>query len=125
MDLKQSIDEWLKQVGIDQLHPYDTGELAWAINVGKELNDLEAAEVDAAMLILANYRLMLSYQMGMCFARVKYLEQRGPRAALDAERAKLNIIKPWHDGIEAKITVIKKIHDRKVKEAHREYQRGD
>ena len=116
MNLKEAVDEWVKKIGIDQLKPYDTGEISWALNIGKELNSLEAADVDAAMIILSNYRLMLSYQMGMCFARLKYLEANGPKSSLDAERAKMNIIKPWHDGVEAKIAVLKKLHERKVRE---------
>jgi hypothetical protein len=116
MDLKKEVDDWLKKIGIDQLKPYDTGEISWALNLGEGIKDLEAAKIDAAMLILANYRLNVSHQMGMCFARVKYLEDRGPRDALSAERAKLNIIKPWHDALEAKIAVIKKIYDRRIRE---------
>ena len=77
---------------------------------------MEAKRVDEAMLILASYRLTLASQMGLCFARVKVLEATGPRDALLTQRAKLNIIKPWHDAIEAKISVLKKVHDRKVKE---------
>lgn len=117
MDLKIEIEQWLKETGIDQLQPYDTGEIAWAINVGKDLADMEPNKIDAAMLILSNYRLTVSYMMGLCFARVKYLEANGPRDQLTLCRAKLNIIKPWHEAIEAKIAVIKKIYDRKTREA--------
>ena len=116
MDLKQAIDKWLKDTGIDQLQPYDTGEIAFAVNAGKDLSGMTAADVDKVMIVLANYRLTLAYKMGVCFARVKVLEATGPRDALIEQRAKLNIIKPWHDAIEAKITVLKKIHDRKVRE---------
>jgi hypothetical protein len=115
MDLKQEIDKWLKDTGIDRLQPYDTGEIDFAINAGKQLSSMEAAKVDEVMLILANYRIHLAFQMGLCFARVKALEATGPREELVAQRAKLNIIKPWHDAIEAKITVLKKVHDRKVR----------
>ena len=69
------------------------------------------------MLILANYRLTISHLMGLCFARVKYFESTSAsRDDLMAQRAKLNIIKPWHDAIEGKIAVVKKVHDRKVRE---------
>lgn len=115
MELKEHIEKWLKETGIDQLQPYDTGEIAWALNIGKELVSLDAKTIDEAMIILANYRIMLAYKMGMCFARVKTLEAQGPRDQLLQQRAQLNIIKPFHDAIEAKITVLKKIHDRKVK----------
>ena len=116
MELKQEIKQWLKETGIDQLQPYDTGEISFAINAGKKLSSMEAAQVDEVMLILANYRLTLAYKMGVCFARVKALECTGPRDSLIEQRAKLNIIKPWHDAIEAKIAVLKKVHDRKVRE---------
>jgi hypothetical protein len=116
MKLKQEIEKWLKETGIDQLQPYDTGEIGHAINAGKDLSSMEASEVDEVMIVLANYRLTLAYKMGLCFARVKALECTGPRDELIAQRAKLNIIKPWHDAIEAKMAVLKKIHDRKVRE---------
>ena len=116
MNLKQEIDQWLKSTGIDRLQPYDTGEIDFAINAGKQLSSMEAAKVDEVMLVLSNYRLNLSFQMGLCFARVKALEVTGPRDELIAQRAKLNIVKPWHDAIEAKISVLKKVHDRKVRE---------
>lgn len=115
MSLKEEIDKWLKDTGIDQLQPYDTGEITYAINIGKAAATLDAVLVDEIMLILSNYRLMLASQMGLCFARVKSLEVTGPRDLLIEQRAKLNIIKPWHDAIEAKIAVLKKIHDRKVR----------
>jgi len=119
MSLKEEIDKWLKQTGIDQLQPYDTAEIAFAINAGKNLASMEVCEVDEVMLILSNYRLMLAYQMGVCFARVKTLESAvGQREQLVEQRAKLNIIKPWHDAIEAKIAVVKKVHDRKIREAN-------
>lgn len=117
MELKKEIDKWLEETGIDQLHPYDTGEIAWALNIGKELSSMEAAKVDEAMLILSNYRIMLAYKMGMCFARLKTLESIGPRDQVVVQRAKLNIIKPFHDAVEAKVAVLKKVHDRKVKNA--------
>ena len=116
MDLKQEIKKWLTETGIDQLQPYDTGEIGYAINVGKALSSMEAAKVDEVMIILANYRLTLAHKMGLCFARVKALECTGPQSELLAQRAKLNIVKPWHDAIEAKIAVLKKVHDRKVRE---------
>jgi len=116
MDLKTEVERWLKETGIDKLQPYDTGELDWAINIGSELSQLEVDKVEAAMLILSNYRLTISHMMGMCFARVKYFESTNERDQLMSQRAKLNIIKPWHDAIEAKIAVLKKIHDRKMKD---------
>ncbi len=116
MSLKDAIEQWKVETGIDQLQPYDTGEIAFALNAGKGLSSMEASQVDEVMLILANYRLTLAYKMGVCFARVKALEATaGNRDQLTEQRAKLNIIKPWHDAIEAKIAVLKKVHDRKVK----------
>lgn len=117
MDLKEKIEQWLKETGIDKLRPYETGEIEWAINIGRELSTLEIGEIEAAMLILSNYRLTVAHLMGMCFARVKYFETKRDHENLLAQRAKLNIIKPWHDALEAKIAVVKKVHDRKVREA--------
>lgn len=117
MDLKEQIQRWLKETGIDKLQPYDTGEIDWALNIGKDILGLEIKDVEAAMLILSNYKLTIAYMMGMCFARVKYLESTNKREELSVQRAKLNIVKPWHDAIDSKIAILKKIHDRKVREA--------
>ena len=120
MDLKEEIENWKKKVGLDQLTYGDTGEIAWALNVGKELTitGSQPEAIEAAMLILSNLRFTVSYQMGLAFARVKYFEANGPRESLTVWRAKLNIVKPYHDAIEAKVAVLKKIYDRRVKEAH-------
>lgn len=117
MDLKEQIDNWLKETGIDKLRPYETGEIDWAINIGRKLSTLKIEEIEAAMLILSNYRLTIAHLMGMCFARVKYFEAKRDHENLIGQRAKLNIIKPWHDAVEAKVAVIKKIYDRRVREA--------
>lgn len=114
--LSEEIEKWRKKVGLDQLQPYDTGDIGYALNVGKELNYLEVGKVGEVMMILSNLRFTVAEQMGMVFARVRYLEAHGPRGELDIQRAKLNIIKPFHDAIEAKIAVVKKIYDFKVKE---------
>ena len=110
MDLREQIEKWLQETGIDKLHPYETGELDWALNTGKSLSNDKIENVEAAMIILANYRLTVAYMMGMCFARVKYLESTNKYQDLASQRAKLNIIKPWHDAIESKIAILKKIH---------------
>lgn len=117
MELREQIKKWLEETGVDKLHPYDTGEIDWALNIGKSLVNDTVQSVESAMLILANYRLTVAHMMGMCFARVKYFESVGNRTELITQRAKLNIIKPWHDAIESKIAILKKIHDRKVREA--------
>lgn len=118
MDLKKEIEDWKKKVGMDQLSFGDSGRVAWALNVGEELTTAEPQKVEAAMLILSNLRFTVSYQMGLAFARVKYFEANGPREDLTVWRAKLNIVKPYHDAIEAKVAVLKKIYDRRIKEAH-------
>lgn len=115
MSLNKAIKKWLEETGIDQLRPYDTGEIAFAINAGKNLSSMDASQVDEVMLILASYRLTLAAQMGMCFARVKTLEETGPRDLLIEQRAKLAIVKPWLEAIESKIAVLKKVHDTKVR----------
>jgi len=115
MSLNEVIGKWLVETGIDQLQPYDTGEIAFAINAGKNLCDMDAAKIDEVMLILSSYRLTLAFKMGMTFARVKTLEETGPRDLLIEQRAKLAIVKPWLEAIESKIAVLKKVHDRKVR----------
>lgn len=117
MDLKQEIETWKKKVGLDQLGFADTGEIAWALNIGTELSKLEPERIEDAMLILSNLRFTVSYQMGMAFAYLKYFESNGPHNMVGIWRAKLNIVKPYHDAIEAKVAVLKKIYDRRVREA--------
>ena len=116
MQLKDEIAKWRKKIGLDQLEPYDTGEIKYALNIGKELNYLEVGKVGEVMMILSNLLFTVSEQMGMVFARVRYLETHGPKSELAIQRAKLNIIKPFHDAIQSKIAVVKKVYDFKVKE---------
>ena len=116
MDLKQEIEEWRKKIGLDKLAYGDTGEIEWALNVA-DFSELEPEKIESAMLILSNLRFTVAYQMGLAFARVKYFEANGVRDSLTEWRAKLNIIKPYHDAIEAKVAVLKKIYDRRIREA--------
>ena len=116
MELKDEIAKWRKKVGLDQLLPYDTGEVQWALNIGKSINYEEVGKVGEVMMILSNLRFTVAEQMGMVFARVRYLETHGRGDELSVQRAKLNIIKPFHDAIDAKVAVVKKIYDFKVKE---------
>jgi len=116
MELKDEIAKWRTKIGLDQLLPYDTGEIQWALNIGKDLNYLEVGKVGEVMLILSNLRFTVAEQMGMVFARVRYCETHGPKNELAVQRAKLNIVKPFHDAIEAKVAVVKKVYDFKVKE---------
>lgn len=121
MDIKDEIDKWVAKIGADKLEPYDTGEMSWALNFSvKQDDEIHPATLDSVMLILSNYRLMLAYQMGLVFARVKYLEDtHANRNKLAEQRALLNIIKPWHDAIEGKIAVVKKIYDKKIREVEK------
>ncbi|TFH25801.1 hypothetical protein E4G67_00495 [Candidatus Bathyarchaeota archaeon] len=117
IELKDEIEKWRKKLGLDQLLPYDTGEIQWALNIGKEINYLDANKVGEVMIVLSNLLFTVSEQMGMVFARVRYLENHnGNRDDLALQRAKLNIVKPFHDAIDSKIAVVKKIYDFKVKE---------
>ena len=118
MEVKQQIEDWRKQVGLSTLELGDKDEITYAMNVqGAELTALSPVQMDEVMSVLANYLLFLAHEMGTLFARVKYLESAGPKSRLLGERAKLNIIKPVHDAIKVKIDLLKKIYDRKVKDA--------
>ena len=118
MELKKEIEDWRKQLGLNTLDLGDKTEIEFAMNVrGADLTALSIVQVDEVMSILANYLLYLAHEMGILFARVKYLESAGPKRHLYGERAKLNIIKPVHDAIKVKIDLLKKIYDRRVKEA--------
>lgn len=116
VDLKQEIDAWKKKIGLDKLKYSDTGEVDWALNIGRELSSMEPEKIEAAMLILSNLRFTVAYQMGVAYAYVKYYEANGPHASINEWRIKLNIIKPYHDAIEAKVAVLKKIYDRRIRE---------
>lgn len=116
MDVGYAVESWKKTIGIDKLRPYDSGEVDWALNVGKELSAESPQEIERALITLSNYLIFVSYQMGVCYARIKYLEEIGDREKLTTQRVQFHIIKPFHDSIEAKIAVVKKIHERKLKE---------
>lgn len=104
-------------MGITRLRTYDTGDIEWAINIGKELGEMEPNETDKALLILSNYRFFVAHQLGLCLARIRYLETVGPRNQLANERAKYSIAKPWLEAIDNKIAVLKKILDRRTRNA--------
>jgi hypothetical protein len=125
MELKEEIEDWQKQVGISTLVIGDKEVIEYSMNIqGEGLSQLTIVQLDEVMSVLANYFLYLAYQMGTLFARVKYLESAGPKSRLYAERAKLNIVKPVHDAIKVKIDLLKKIYDRRVKEAQNASSRG-
>jgi hypothetical protein len=118
MELKQQIEDWRKQTGLSTLQLGDKTEIEYAMNVqGSDLTTLSPVQMDEVMSVLANYLLYLAHEMGVLFARVKYLEAAGPKRLLYGERAKLNIVKPVHDAIKVKIDLLKKIYDRKVRDA--------
>lgn len=118
MEIKEKIDKWRKEVGLTFIGLGDKELISYAMNVqGSDLANLTLVQMDEVMSILANYLLFLAHEMGVLFARVKYLESIRSMNLLYAERAKLNIIKPVHDAIRVKIDLMKKIYDRKVKDA--------
>lgn len=117
MEVKNEIIRWQKEIGLSTLELGPKGEIEYAMNIhGGDLSELSIVQMDEVMSILANYLLFIAHQMGLIYARVKYLESRGPKGKLLIERAKLNIIKPVHDAIKVKIDLLKKIYDRRVKE---------
>jgi len=118
VDLKKEIEAWRKKIGLDSLQPFSTGELEWALNASGELSEQPIDKIGACMIILSNHLYTLAEQMGVTFARVRYLEStHSDREQLTLVRAQLNIVKPVHDALKEKIAVIKKIYDHKSREA--------
>ncbi len=117
MDTRTQIENWRKQTGLSTIEMGDKSEVEYAMGIcGTALTTLSPVQMDEVMSNLANYLLFMAHEMGVIFARVRYLEAVGPRDKLVVERAKLNIIKPVHDAIKVKIDLLKKIYDRKVRE---------
>lgn len=116
--MKNEIENWKKNAGLSTIEMGDKTEIEYAMGIcGTELTTLSPVQMDEVMSNLANYYLFVAHEMGVIFARVRYLEANGPRGLLNLERAKLHIIKPVHDAIKVKIDLLKKIYDRKVQEA--------
>lgn len=115
--LKDDIDNWKKQVGLSTLSLGDGGEVEYALSIkGSGITLLSITQLDEVMTILANYLIFLAHEMGVLYARVKYLENSKNRELLQSERIKYNIIRPVHDAIKVKIDLLKKIYDRKMRE---------
>lgn len=118
MELRDQIDNWRKQIGLSTLQLGDKTEIEYAMNIcGPDLTAISIVQMDEVMSVLANYLLFLAHEMGTLFARVRYLESAGPKRLLYEQRAKLNIVKPVHDAIKVKIDLLKKIYDRRVRDA--------
>lgn len=118
MDVKKEIETWKESTRISNISLGDTNEIKAAMGLGaKEISSFSLRELDESLIVLTNYLIYVSYEMGRLFAMVRFLESTDDRQKLNIERVKLNIVKPVHDALKVKIDILKKIYDRKIWEA--------
>lgn len=105
---KNQFNNWKKQWGLDLIMSPTEDLLQKYLDptINPELLDIQ--ELGQMMSVLSNFHFSLASEMGRKFASVRWKEHK-------ADRAKLNMIKPIHDSLDLRISVLKKIYDRKVR----------
>jgi len=101
---------WASKFALSLRKSPEQDKLHWALNPDLEAAKLDLDETGQLLFILSSYHYSLAAEMGRVYAKMRYNSQDA------VSRAKLNIIKPHHDSIELKISVVKKLFDRKVRE---------
>jgi len=106
---KENNEAWKSRWGINLIKTVPGDRLEQAFDSDKLPSKMELDELGDLMFVLANHHLALAAEMGRNYSRVQWNSDR-------LARARLNVIKPIHDSIELKITVLKKLFDRKVRQ---------
>lgn len=102
-------DKWKNRWGLALIKDVNADRLEWALNNTQKASELSLDELGDLMFVLASHHVSLSAEMGRNFAAMKWNGN-------NVDRAKLNMIKPIVESIELKITVLKKLFDRRVRE---------
>lgn len=111
--MKEEFSNWKSRWGLTLIEDVQTDKLEWALGCISEASSLTIDEIGDLMFVLSSHHTALSAEMGRNFARVRWKND-------PTSRAKLNMIKPVVESIELKITVLKKLFDRKVREDMRQ-----
>ncbi|MHA2063174.1 MAG: hypothetical protein ACXABY_02215 [Candidatus Thorarchaeota archaeon] len=107
-NIREEMAKWSAQFALGFNKPPETDKLEWALNPNLDTKHLDLDELGQLMFILSSHHFSLAAEMGRVYARMRYDNND------HVSRAKLNIIKPQHDSLEVKISVVKKLFDRKV-----------
>ena len=107
-NIREKMDKWSAQYALVFNKLPEEDRLKWALNPNLKASTLELDELGELMFVLSSYHFSLAAEMGRVYARMRYDNND------HVSRAKLNIIKPQHDSLEVKISVVKKLFDRKV-----------
>jgi hypothetical protein len=113
-EIKEKLRSWSEQFGLNIRSGPENDKLKWALDPKLKVSSLEIDDVGELLFVLSSYHYSLSAEMGRAYALVCY--DSDPVA-----RAKLNIVKPQQESIALKISVVKKIFDKKI----REHMRSD
>lgn len=100
---------WKETWGLNLISSPKEDKLKNVLNPDMDFSLMTIEEVGGALDVLSNYHLALAAEMGRNFAAVNWNGNKN-------SRAKLNMIKPIHDSIDLRITVLKKIFDKKIRE---------
>lgn len=107
---RKYFSDWSHRYGLDKgRRGLDKTRLDWALDPNLQLSELSIDELGDLMFILSSYHYTLAAEMGRNYSRIKY-----SRTDKKSE-AKLGIIKPLHDSLEVKISIIKKVFDSKIR----------
>lgn len=100
---------WSSKFGLNINAGPEEDKLKWALDPNLKVASLDLGQTGELLFILASYHYTLAAEMGRVYAIMRH--DNDPLA-----RAKLNVIKPQHDSIELKISVVKKLFDRRIHE---------
>ncbi len=107
-NIREEMGKWSAKFALFLADSPKEDKLKWALDPNLETAMLGLDELGQLMFILSSFHFTLAAEMGRVYARMRYDSNDS------LSRAKLNIIKPQHDSLDLKISVIKKLFDRKV-----------
>jgi hypothetical protein len=143
--MREELEAWKNKNLLNNIATPEVDPIKRALSIGKELCDLPIQDIEDVLLVLSNYYVYLSSEIGHLSARINYLdgelmrivsgthtnhkyftEKRQAIVAEDAqagkidgtlilEKSKYEILKPIVDGLRFKIDAVKRIHDRRAR----------
>jgi len=113
-DTTEKLAKWTQKFGLNIHTGPGEDKLKWALSPDLDIKSLDLDRAGELMFALSSFHYTLAAEMGRVFAIMRH--DNCPMA-----RLKLNIIKPQLESIELKISVVKKLFDRRANE----YRRND
>jgi len=108
----QKMTTWSRKFGLDINAGPTDDKLKWALDPNLDTTKLDLDKTGDLLFALSSYHYTLAAEMGRVYAIMRHDND-------DLARAKLNVIKPQHDSLEIKISVVKKLFDRRANEHRR------